>query len=277
LPAGDALEADLALLQDLALLKDVAREAGELSLDWLRSGARAWDKSANNPVTEADLAVNDLIARRLRGARPDYGWLSEETRDNPEDRTQEKVWVVDPIDGTKAFVKGDTGFCVSIARVDRGKPVLGVIYNPNFDELLHARVHGGAFLNDRPIRATTTDKLSCRMVGQPDVFAAADASRRWPGIQLISPMPNAVAWRMCLVAAGRWDAAVAINPKNDWDLAAAVLLVHEAGGVATDRDGQQLAFNQTSVIQRGVVAAGAALHPLIMERLHNYPASQDLK
>lgn len=277
MPAGDALEADLALLQDLALLKDVAREAGELSLDWLRSGARAWDKSANNPVTEADLAVNDLIARRLRGARPEYGWLSEETRDNPADRMQEKVWVVDPIDGTKAFVKGDTGFCVSIARVDRGKPVLGVIYNPNFDELLHARVHGGAFLNDRPIRATTTAKLSCRMVGQPDVFANADASRRWPGIQLISPMPNAVAWRMCLVAAGRWDAAVAINPKNDWDLAAAVLLVSEAGGIATDRDGQQLAFNQVSLVQRGVVAAGAALHPLIMERLHNYPASQDSK
>jgi myo-inositol-1(or 4)-monophosphatase len=277
LPADDALEADLALLQDLALLKDVAREAGELALDWLRHGARAWDKSANNPVTEADLAVNDLIAKRLRGARPDYGWLSEETRDNPADRTQDKVWVVDPIDGTKAFVKGDTGFCVSIARVDNGEPVLGVIYNPNFDELLHARLHGGAFLNDRPIRATTCAKLGCRMVGQPDVFANADASQRWPGIKLISPMPNAVAWRMCLVAAGRWDAAVALNPKNDWDLAAAVLLVREAGGIATDRDGQPLVFNQASVIQRGVVAAGAALHPLIMDRLHNYPASQDPK
>ena len=277
MPAADALEADLALLQDLALLKDVAREAGELALDWLRSGAKSWDKSANNPVTEADLAVNDLIAKRLRGARPEYGWLSEETRDNPADRTQDKVWVVDPIDGTKAFVKGDTGFCVSIARVDNGEPSLGVIYNPNFNELLHARLHGGAFLNDRPIRTTASAKLGCRMVGQPDVFAAADAAQRWPGMKLISPMPNAVAWRMCLVAAGRWDAAVALNPKNDWDLAAAVLLVSEAGGIATDRDGKRLVFNQASVIQRGVVAAGAALHPLIMERLHNYPASQDPK
>ena len=277
MPAADALEADLALLQDLALLKDVAREAGELALDWLRSGAKSWDKSANNPVTEADLAVNDLIAKRLRGARPEYGWLSEETRDNPADRTQDKVWVVDPIDGTKAFVKGDTGFCVSIARVDNGEPALGVIYNPNFNELLHARLHGGAFLNDRPIRTTASAKLGCRMVGQPDVFAAADAAQRWPGMKLISPMPTAVAWRMCLVAAGRWDAAVALNPKNDWDLAAAVLLVSEAGGIATDRDGKRLVFNQASVIQRGVVAAGAALHPLIMERLHNYPASQDPK
>lgn len=273
LPAGDTLDADLALLQDLALLKDVAREAGELALDMMRTGAKAWDKSPGNPVTEADIAVNDLIAKRLRGARPEYGWLSEETRDNPVDRTQDKVWVVDPIDGTRAFVKGDTGFCVSIALLHGAKPAVGVIYNPNFDELLHARVHGGAFLNDRPIRVTQTSKISCRMVGQPDVFAREDAPVRWPGMELIRPIPNAIAWRLCLVAAGRWDAAVALNPKNDWDLAAAVLLVREAGGVATDRYGEPLVFNRPSVIQQGVVAAGAALHPLIMERLHNRPAA----
>ena len=273
LPAGDTLEADLALLQDLALLKDVAREAGALAMDMMRAGAKSWDKSPGNPVTEADIAVNDLIAKRLRGARPEYGWLSEETRDNPADRTQDKVWVVDPIDGTKAFVKGDTGFCVAIARLDGGQPAAGVVYNPNFDELLHARFRGGAFLNDRPIRVSQCSKIGCRMVGQPDVFAREDAPVRWPGMELIRPMPNAVAWRLCLVAAGRWDAAVALNPKNDWDLAAAVLLVREAGGIATDRHGEPLVFNRASVIQNGVVAAGAALHPLIMERLHNQSAA----
>jgi myo-inositol-1(or 4)-monophosphatase len=273
LPAADKLEADLALLSDLALIKDVAREAGELALDMMRNGAKAWDKSPGNPVTEADIAVNDLIAKRLRTARPEYGWLSEETKDNPADRTQAQVWVVDPIDGTKAFVRGDTGFCVAIALLEKGQPTAGAIYNPNFDELLHARVGGGAFLNDRSIRTTLSSKIGCRMVGQPDVFAREDAAARWPGMELITPMPNAVAWRMCLVAAGRWDAMVALNPKNDWDLAAAVLLVREAGGVATDRDGETLVFNRPSVIQRGVVAAGAALHPLIMERLHNRPAA----
>ena len=272
LPAGD-LEADLALLQDLALLKDVAREAGQLALDMMRKGAKAWDKSPGNPVTDADLAVNDLIAKRLRGARPEYGWLSEETKDNPADRAQERVWVVDPIDGTKAFVKGDTGFCVAIARLDGGKPVAGVVYNPNFDELLHARQHGGAFLNDRPIRVSPCAQVGCRMVGQPEVFAREDLLEHWAGVQLIRPMPNAVAWRLALVAAGRWDAMVALNPKNDWDLAAAVLLVREAGGVATNRNGDPLVFNQPSVIHAGVVAAGAALHPLIMEKLHNRPAA----
>lgn len=272
LPAAD-LEADIALLQDLALLKEVARAAGDLALSMMREGARAWDKSPGNPVTEADLAVNDLIESRLRGARPEYGWLSEETKDNPEDRAQARTWVVDPIDGTKAFVKGDTGFCVAIARLDAGRPVAGVVYNPNFNELLHAREKGGAFLNDRPIRVTQRSNIACRMVGQPDVFAREDASVRWPGLELIRPIPNAIAWRLALVASGRWDATVALNPKNDWDLAAAVLLVHEAGGVATDRHGEPLAFNRASVVHRGVVAAGAALHPLIMERLHNRPAA----
>ncbi len=272
LPGAD-IEADLALLQDLALLKDVAREAGQLALDMMREGARAWDKSPGNPVTEADLAVNELIAKRLRSARPEYGWLSEETKDNPADRSQRHVWVVDPIDGTKAFVKGDTGFCVAIARLDAGSPAAGVLYNPNFDELLHARRHGGAFLNDRPIRVTQCAKVACRMVGQPDVFAREDADTRWPGVQLIRPMPNAVAWRLALVAAGRWDAMVALNPKNDWDLAAAVLLVREAGGIVTDRNGDALVFNSPSLAHPGVVAAGAPLHPLIMERLHNLPAA----
>jgi myo-inositol-1(or 4)-monophosphatase len=264
---------DLALLNDLALLKDVAREAGQLALDMMRAGARAWDKSPNNPVTEADIAVNDLIAARLRGARPEYGWLSEETKDNPSDRTQPHTWVVDPIDGTKAFVKGDTGFCVAIARLDGGQPAVGVVYNPNFDELLHARLRGGSFLNDRPVRVTLRAQIACRMVGQPEVFANPDAPGRWPGVELISPMPNSVAWRLALVAAGRWDAMVALNPKHDWDLAAAVLLVREAGGIATDSNGDQLVFNRASVVQKGVAAAGAALHPLIMERLHNRPAA----
>lgn len=272
LPGAD-LESDLALLQDLSLLKDVAREAGTLALDMMREGAKAWDKSPGNPVTEADLAVNDLIAGRLRAARPDYGWLSEETKDNPADRSQRHVWVVDPIDGTKAFVKGDTGFCVAIARMDAGEPVAGVLYNPNFDELLHARRHGGAFLNDRPIRVTQCADVGCRMVGQPEVFARADAHARWPGVQLIRPIPNAIAWRLALVASGRWDAAVALNPKYDWDLAAAVLLVSEAGGIVTDRQGEALVFNSPSLVHPGVVAAGAALHPLIMERLHNRPAA----
>ena len=141
--AGD-LGADLNLLQDLALLKDVAREAGQLALDMMREGSRAWDKSPGNPVTEADLAVNDLIAARLRGARPEYGWLSEETKDNPADRSQHHVWVVDPIDGTISFVHGVPlfGTLIGVERVGQAvggtRAEIGVIHMPALGETAYA-------------------------------------------------------------------------------------------------------------------------------------------
>lgn len=266
------LDGDKTIVSDLALIADVAREAGQLSLTWLDRGAKAWDKSPNNPVTEADIACNDLIAARLRKARPSYGWLSEETKDNLSDRTQDRVFVVDPIDGTKAFVNGETGFCVSIAIVEDGQPIAGAVFNPNFNELATAHRGGGAYMNGEPLRATDCASLACTMIGQQDVFGRTNA-HYWPDMQLIERVPNAMAWRLSLVAAGRWDSAVALNVKNDWDLAAAVLLVREAGGVATDREGKPFVFNKPSVTQLGAIAAGADLHPLIIERLHMWAAA----
>ncbi len=263
MPAAEAqLEADL------VLIAEVAREAGKLSLEWLEKGARAWDKSPDNPVTEADIACNDLIARRLRTARPHYGWLSEETRDSAADRSQPRIFVVDPIDGTKAFIKGENGFCASIAIIEDGQPIAGAVYNPNFDELLTARIGSGCHLNGEPVSVADCASLACTMIGQPDVFGRTNAEL-WPDMKLIDCVPNAMAWRLGLVAAGHWDAAVALNDKNDWDIAAAVLLVREAGGVVTDRFGRQLEFNRPSVVQNGAIAAGASLHPLLLERLHD--------
>ena len=256
----------LSLDADLALVTEVALEAGRLSLRWLKRGAKVWEKSPNNPVTEADIAVNDLIRKRLSAERPDYGWLSEETKDIPANRTQARTFVVDPIDGTKAFVKGEPGFCVSIARLEGNQPVVGALFNPLTDELLTARKGGGAKLNGQPIHVTTIADAACRIVGQPDVFKQRFRDE-WPGVELIHPMPNSVAYRIALVAMGRWDAAVALNDKNDWDLAAAVLILAEAGGVASDRRGQPFRFNGVSLVQAGVVAAGARLHPLLLEKV----------
>ncbi len=259
-------DAERDLDADLALVTEVALEAGRLSLQWLARGAKVWEKSPNNPVTEADIAVNNLIRERLDAERPDYGWLSEETRDNPANRTQERTFVVDPIDGTKAFVKGEPGFCVSIARLHGSEPVIGVLFNPLTNELISAKRGGGAQLNGTPIRVPDATELAgCRMIGQPDVFRRPNGL--WPEMTLIDPMPNAVAYRVALAATGRWDAAVALNDKNDWDLAAAGLIFSEAGGVVTDRHGAPFSFNGPSVVQAGVVAAGANLHPLILEKI----------
>src|SRR6185436_7706009 len=142
------------------------------SLEWLKKGAKSWDKSPGNPVTEADIAVNDLIAKRLRAARPDYGWLSEETRDNPADRQQVRTWVIDPIDGTRAFVRGEPGFCISIARLEGQHPVVGVLFNPLTNELFAASAGHGATLNGERISAMPTCALEgCRMILRPEIYA----------------------------------------------------------------------------------------------------------
>lgn len=256
------------LADDLALVIDVAREAGALSLQWLEKGAKTWDKSPGNPVTEADLAVNDLISKRLRGVRPGYGWLSEETRDNPADRTQARTWVVDPIDGTRAFVRGEPYFCISIARLERARPVVGALFNPLTNELFAASAGAGATLSGEPIFASADCALDgCRMIIRPEIHERLRRSPAWPTTHILAPMPNSIAYRIALVAAGRWDAAIGLQQTNDWDIAAAVLILAEAGGIATDGEGRPFAFNKDVTNHPGVVVAGASLHPLLMDRL----------
>jgi myo-inositol-1(or 4)-monophosphatase len=267
LPGADP-EATGGAAEDLALLMDVARDAGRLSLEWLAKGARAWDKSPNNPVTEADLAVNDLIRDRLAAVRPGYGWLSEETGDDPANRRQTRTFVVDPIDGTRAFVKGEPAFTVSIARLEKRRPVAGVVFNPMTNELFAASEGGGATLNGEPIRASMAETLAdSRIIGHADLFALKAAGNPTPPMQFMRPVPSSLAYRICLVASGRWDAAIRLQPTHDWDIAAAVLIHAEAGGIVTDPHGAELRFNRASPIHPGVLAAGAMLHPLLMDRL----------
>jgi len=260
--------AEPSLADDLDLVVDVAREAGALSLEWLEKGAKTWDKSPGNPVTEADIAVNDLISKRLRRERPDYGWLSEETRDNPTDRAQARTWVVDPIDGTRAFVRGEPYFCISIARLEGARPMVGVLFNPMTNELFAASAGAGATLNGEQIIAMPTCALDgCGFIIRPEIHERLRRNPAWPVVRILTPMPNSIAYRIALVAAGRWDAAIGLQQTNDWDIAAAVLILAEAGGVATDGEGRPFAFNQAVTRHPGVVAAGASLHPLLMDRL----------
>ncbi|MDP3739784.1 MAG: 3'(2'),5'-bisphosphate nucleotidase CysQ [Hyphomonadaceae bacterium] len=261
-------DADDTLNADLDLAVEVAREAGKLSLEWLEKGAKSWDKSPGNVVTEADIAVNDLIAKRLRAARPDDGWLSEETKDDPVERRQQRVWVVDPIDGTKAFVRGEPGFSISIARLEGNRPVVAALFNPLTREMFAASEGRGAVLNGDRITAPRTCELGgCGMILRPEMYARLSAHPGWPKTRLLTPMPNSIAYRIALVAAGQWDAAIGLGKTNDWDIAAAILILKEAGGVATDGYGERFVFNQPVTKHPGIVAAGAGLHALIMEKL----------
>lgn len=258
--AGDTLSLDEELVWQ------VTREAGTLAAEMFQTDIDVWEKSPGNPVTEADMAVDDLIKRRLRGARPDYGWLSEETKDDPQRLECSRVWVVDPIDGTRAFMNGRDGFAVSVALVENGRPVLGALYAPLRALFFAARKDAGATLNGLPIRVARSDILDgCRMLADQEMFAARFWPEPWPQMNLSKP--NSIALRLALVAAGMADAAVALRPKSEWDLAAAFLVLSEAGGICTDHSGQFPQFNRADPVFPTVVAASQQLYPQVLSRV----------
>lgn len=261
MPAPDA---------DLALLEEAVREAGAIARRFYGGTFKKWNKAAGSPVTEADLAVDAFLTEKLCGARPDYGWLSEETEDDAARLKAARVFIVDPIDGTLAFVKNRPHFTICAGIVEDGRPIAGVVYNPITEECFRARAGGGAMLNGLPIHATTrTTVEGCRMLGDKPMFALPGWSEPpnipWPPMEIESR--SSIAYRIALVASGQFDAMLALTAKHDWDLAAADIILTEAGGKLTTHDGRILRYNGTEAIQPSVVGAGLALHAELLKRV----------
>jgi myo-inositol-1(or 4)-monophosphatase len=253
---------------DLKLIGEAAREAGELAERLRREGLTIDYKAGNSPVTNADLAVDALIKERLRGARPGYGWLSEETADDSDRLARRRLFVVDPIDGTRDFLRGRPSWSVSIAVVEDHKPIAGVVFAPQIGETYAAAVGQGATLNGQPIQASAVCEVEgSSMVGDAKMFADPRWPTPWPAMRI--EQRNSTAYRMCLVASGAFDAAMALVAKYDWDLAAADLIVREAGGVSGDHLGQPFAFNGADPRQPSLVCAAPRLAPLILARVRH--------
>lgn len=253
---------------DLDLILDAAREAGELALRMRAAGLTIDYKPGNSPVTDADLAADALLKRRLSEARPDYGWLSEETADNRERLTKDRLFVVDPIDGTRAFLKDRPWWAVSIAVVEGRQPIAGVVVAPQLQETYTATAGGGARRNGSQIHASKVAALEdCGMVGDPRMFGHPSWPRPWPNMRIAQR--NSTAYRMCLVGAGEFDAALALVAKADWDLAAADLIAREAGAVVTDHEGHGFVYNNEKPAQKSLLCATPGLAPLIMERVRH--------
>ncbi len=251
---------------DHAALCDAVREGGALALEHFNKGVLAWQKEDNTPVTEADLAVDALLKERLQSAQPDYGWLSEETEDDETRLSTQRQWIVDPIDGTRAFVKGRPHFSVVAALIENGRPISGAIYNPATDEFFEAQTGRGAKLNGVPISVSGAEHVEgCRMLGAADMFQHPAWPQKWPDMEIAQR--NSIAYRGALVAAGQFDAMLVMTWKNDWDLAAADLIVHEAGGRLTDHQGRGLTYNAIDPRHRSVVAAGPTLYQALHARI----------
>jgi myo-inositol-1(or 4)-monophosphatase len=254
--------------EDLALIVEAARAAGELAETLRTQGLSIDFKPGHSPVTNADLAADALLKETLRGARPDYGWLSEETADDPARMAARRLFVVDPIDGTRAFCQGRPWWSVCVAVVEQARPVAAVVFAPELAETYAAAAGQGATLNGRPIRPSDVCALEgCGIVGDPRMFQRRIWPEPWPEVRI--EQRSSTAYRMCLVASGAADAALAFVPKHDWDLAAADLIASEAGGFVGDHTGRIFAYNRPDPVQRSLVCAAPALAPLILERVQH--------
>ena len=233
------------------------REAGAMALRSFRSPVRSWLKKGSSPVSETDVAVDRLLRQRLEAIGPNCGWLSEETEDDRRRLTADRVWIVDPIDGTRAFLAGLTDWSISVALSERGRPVLAAVLVPCSDELFLAHAGGGATCNGRPIAASTGGVARARVAGPRryvDRLAAAA-----PDL-ILAPKVHSLALRLTRVAQGTLDIAFASASGHDWDLAAADLLMHEAGGALTTLTGDILTYNRPDPTHGPLVAAGLSRH-----------------
>lgn len=251
---------------DLSLLLSAAEAAGNIALRHFEGDRAATEKpDAQGPVTAADLEVDRALREILLGARPTYGWLSEESEDDPARLRAERAFVVDPIDGTRAFIEGGKAWSHSLAVVENGQPVSAVVHLPRLGRTYAAQAGQGAWLNGQRIQAN--DRRSV-----PGARVLVNGMHLnpayWPGgvPPIEKHFRSSIAYRLCLIGEGRFDAMVTFRETWEWDCAAGDLVVREAGGAVTNREGAPLVFNKPRPLVAGVLAAASGLHERLLER-----------
>lgn len=258
---------------DLDLLVAAAQEAGEIARRYFKNSPDVTDKPGGaGPVTKADLAVNAMLEHELRAARPDYGWLSEETEDDHSRLRTKRQFIIDPIDGTRAFIDGAKDWAHAIAVVEDGVVVAGAVYLPMRDLMFTATKGGGAALNGAPTHVSQGAEDGATVLAAKPNFAP----HFWQDGQ---PPPikrtfrSSLAYRLCLVAQGRFDGMMTFRPSWEWDIAAGALIAAEAGATVTDQQSRTLRFNNLHPQVPGVLAAGPELHGQIAARVEPVPAT----
>lgn len=250
---------------DLALLTEAARAAGDIALRYWKNTPTVWDKADASPVTEADLAVNEMLLARLRGARPGYGWLSEESPDDPARLDCEHVFIIDPIDGTRAFIAGEKHFAHSLAVARHGVVTAAVVYLPALDRLYTAAADGPALVDGRPMQASVKS-----LADDPNILTtkANLLPDHWQGDPpaFQRSFRASLAYRLALVAEGAFDGMLAFRDAWEWDIAAGGLIAERAGAVVSDCKGTALRFNSPRAQSSGIFAAAPALHADLLAR-----------
>jgi len=243
---------------DLALLREAAREAGRIAMRYFRRSPEVWLKDGHSPVSEADLAVDRYLKDVLLDARPGYGWISEETVDERAPAPRRRVFVVDPIDGTRAYIAGQDQWCVSLAVVEDGRPVAGVLECPAREEFIEARRGLGATQNGVAIHAKLPPEGEALVIGS--VRGMADALPEvWRERMTVAPHVPSLAYRIAMVARGDLAGTFVRPNSHDWDLAAADLVLEEAGGAVLAAGGRPLVYGGPTFRHGALVAASGSL------------------
>lgn len=250
---------------ELEAAERAAREAGWVIMALYGKDYRIEEKGKGNPVTTADLEANNKIREIILGRYRGDGWLSEEDKDNLNRLESSRVWVVDPIDGTKEFIAGVPQFTVSIALVVKSRPVVGVVYNPVKEKLFRAMKGQGATLNNHPLQVSARKDLG----GSRLLVSRSEPRRKFQPFRDLCQLESvgSIAYRLALVAGGDGDGTLTFRSVHEWDICAGVLIVEEAGGVVLDGEGRGLVFNQRDTVCRGVVASNGNLARTLQEML----------
>ena len=254
---------------DLELAVSAARAAGEALMRRFGGAHEVTYKGPDQPLTAADLEADEILRARLLGARPDYGWLSEETRDAPDRLRRQRVWIVDPLDGTRSYIAGRPEFAVSIGLAEAGRAVVGVVYNPATRELFWAERGGGAWCEAPPRPEAARLHVTARSTGDQAVLLASRSEIAagefdpFHGGWVLRPT-GSTAYKLARLAAGAGDVFLSRGPKSEWDVCAGALLVEEAGGRATDLAGGELRYNQPDPHVEGILATNGRLHGYLL-------------
>lgn len=242
-------------MDDLHLIIDAARAAGQIGLKYFQKNPNTWTKGKDSPVTEADIAIDGYLQKTLLAARPDYGWLSEESDDDLSRLSKDRTFIVDPIDGTRGFIEGSENWLVSIALVEQGCPIIGVLYVPVLDKLYVSVDGEGATLNGERICVSSAETLSDGEFIIPARIASTIQEQLQKEMKRARHI-HSLAYRIALVADGTYSAGVARPGARDWDIAAADLLLTEAGGQFTDLTGRRPIYNKSKTQHEWLLSSG---------------------
>ena len=248
------------------IIKDTILRAGDIALKWFRNDPENWEKEDGSLISKVDIEINNLLMKILKKNNPSFGWLSEETEDDKSRLTNEVTYVVDPLDGTKAFLEGKKEFSISIALVKNGEPISGIVYSPSTKEIFESEKGKGSWKNNKQIKISKYKELSgCRMVAFKPMFSHPSWKKPWP--DMLIENKNSVAYRMALVASGEFDAMMALNSKNDWDIAAGDLLIREAGGIVSQHNNTKMKYNDLSTKKPSVIGSNLKIYNEIINRV----------